>query len=65
MTNGIKKLPYGVSDFVSVREENLYYVDKTMYLPELEDQAHTLIYIHYCPRKKLTIRYNALYIKSF
>lgn len=45
MTNGIKKLPYGVSDFVSVREENLYYVDKTMYLPELEDQAHTLIYI--------------------
>lgn len=49
MTNGIKKLPYGVSDFVSVREENLYYVDKTMYLPELEDQAHTLIYIR--PRR--------------
>lgn len=49
MLNGIKKLPYGVSDFVSVREENLYYVDKTMYLPELEDQAHTLIYIR--PRR--------------
>ena len=47
--NGIKKLPYGLSDFVSVREENLYYVDKTMYLPELEDQAHTLIYIR--PRR--------------
>ncbi|MDD6891485.1 MAG: ATP-binding protein [Bacteroidales bacterium] len=49
MLNGIKKLPYGVSDFVSVRERNLYYVDKTMYLPELEDQPDTLIYIR--PRR--------------
>ena len=28
----IKQIPYGVADFVSVRERNLYYVDKTMYL---------------------------------
>ena len=34
----IKQIPYGVADFVSVRERNMYYVDKTMYLQELEAQ---------------------------
>ena len=33
----IKRIPYGVSDFVYVMEQNCYYVDKTMYLPLLED----------------------------
>ena len=44
-----KQVPYGVSDFVSVRERNLYYVDKTMFLPELEKQPDTLIFIR--PRR--------------
>lgn len=29
----IKGIPYGVANFEQVRKENLYYVDKTMYLP--------------------------------
>ena len=30
--DNIKEIPYGVADFVVMREQNLYYVDKTMYL---------------------------------
>ena len=45
----IRQIPYGVSDFRSVRESNLYYVDKTMYIKALEDQARTLIFIR--PRR--------------
>lgn len=32
----VKRIPYGVADFERVIEENMYYVDKTMYLPLLE-----------------------------
>lgn len=28
--DGIRQIPNGVSDFVSIREDNLYYIDKTM-----------------------------------
>ena len=28
----VKQIPYGVADFESVIERDLYYVDKTMYL---------------------------------
>ncbi|MDY4527354.1 MAG: AAA family ATPase, partial [Parabacteroides sp.] len=45
----IKQVPYGVSDFLSVRECNLYYVDKTMYLPLLESQPCNLFFIR--PRR--------------
>ncbi len=45
----IKEIPYGVSDFITVRDENLYYVDKTMYIPELEKQARNLFFIR--PRR--------------
>ena len=47
--DGIKQIPYGVSDFRSVMEQNLYYVDKSMYLAELEKQPRTLIFIR--PRR--------------
>lgn len=40
----IKQVPYGVSDFVTVREQNLYYVDKTMYLSLLEQQPRNVFY---------------------
>ena len=40
--NQLKEVPYGVSDFDVVRRDNLYYVDKTMYLPKLESQARNL-----------------------
>ena len=45
----IKQIPYGVADFVSVRERNMYYVDKTMYLQELEAQPDCLFFIR--PRR--------------
>ena len=45
----IKQIPYGVSDFRSVIEQNLYYVDKSMYIEELERQSRTLIFIR--PRR--------------
>ena len=47
--NTIKRIPYGVSDFVNVMERNQYYVDKTMYIPKLEDEADNLFFIR--PRR--------------
>ena len=47
--NGVKELPYGVQDFVTIVEQNIYYVDKTMYIPELESQARNLFFIR--PRR--------------
>ena len=44
-----KRVPYGVSDFVKVVEQNQYYVDKTMYLPMLEDEPSYLFFIR--PRR--------------
>ena len=44
-----KRVPYGVSDFVRVIRENQYYVDKTMYIPMLEEQPDYLIFIR--PRR--------------
>jgi len=32
-----KKIPYGIADFKLIQDENYYYVDKTRYLPLLED----------------------------
>jgi hypothetical protein len=34
--NIIRLLPYGESDFATIRRENRYYVDKTMFIPALE-----------------------------
>jgi hypothetical protein len=34
--NKIKRIPYGVSDFEVVSRPDEYYVDKTMFIPELE-----------------------------
>lgn len=36
-TKKAPQIPYGISDFVRMRTENYYYVDKTMYLPMIED----------------------------
>ena len=44
-----KRIPYGVSDFVDIIERNQYYVDKTMYLPMIEDEADSLFFIR--PRR--------------
>ena len=41
----IKGIPYGVARFDEVRNENFYYVDKTMYLPLLENTSKYLFLI--------------------
>ncbi len=45
----IKEVPYGISDFSRLRRDNMYYVDKTMYLPLLEEEASYLFFIR--PRR--------------
>ena len=45
----VKQVPYGVADFAMVIEQNLYYVDKTMFIPELEKQPRNLFFIR--PRR--------------
>ena len=45
----VKRVPYSISDFVKLRDQNNYYVDKTMYLPQLEDEAVNLFFIR--PRR--------------
>lgn len=45
----VKQIPYGMSNFEDVIMQNRYYVDKTMYIPLLEDQANYLIFIR--PRR--------------
>ena len=47
--NEVKRIPYGVSNFIGVIEQNCYYVDKTMYLPMLEDCPNNLFFIR--PRR--------------
>ena len=43
------KIPYGVSDFKTIRNEGLYYVDKTMYLAKLEERDRFVFFVR--PRR--------------
>ncbi len=45
----IKKIPYGISDYSRIRSQNYYYVDKTTYLPTLENAGSYLFFIR--PRR--------------
>ena len=45
----VKGIPYGVARFEDVRNGSFYYVDKTMYLPLLEDTGNYLFLIR--PRR--------------
>lgn len=49
MEQQVKLVPYWVADFATVIEQNLYYVDKTMFIPELEKQPRNLFFIR--PRR--------------
>ena len=49
MTGHIKRLPYGISDFKQVVREGKYYVDKTMFLPQMEETDNFLFLIR--PRR--------------
>ena len=50
--NVAKRVPYGIQDFVQVIEQNCYYVDKTAYIPKLEDCPNNLFCIR--PRRFMT-----------
>ena len=39
----MKKLPYGISDYERLKENDYYYVDKTMYIEKLENLAEPYI----------------------
>ena len=49
MEGKIKRLPYGIADFEDLRKQGRYCVDKTMFIPELEDAANFLFLIR--PRR--------------
>ena len=43
------KIPYGVSDFRTIRNEGLYYVDKTRYLAQMEARDRFIFFVR--PRR--------------
>ena len=45
----IKRLPYGISDFKQLRREGKYFVDKTMFLPVMEEADNFLFLVR--PRR--------------
>ena len=45
----MKKIPYGISDFKAVLNENFYYIDKTVFIEKLEDYGRFLYLIR--PRR--------------
>lgn len=47
--NQVKGIPYGISDFNRMRNDNFYFVDKTMYLPLIEKMPSYLFLIR--PRR--------------
>ena len=47
--SGVKRLPYGISDFTDLRRQNMYYADKTQYIPTMEAAGNFLFLIR--PRR--------------
>lgn len=45
----LKKIPYGISSYKTIKHENYYYVDKTAYIPLLEEMGKFLFLIR--PRR--------------
>lgn len=45
----VKGIPYGIANFSRIIDQNLYYIDKTMYLPKLENVTNYLFLIR--PRR--------------
>ena len=45
----MKKIPYGISDFERIKTDNYYYIDKTHFIPEIEDAPDYLFFLR--PRR--------------
>ncbi|MCP5048743.1 MAG: AAA family ATPase [bacterium] len=48
-TADVKKIPYGITDYELIRQENYYYVDKTRYLITIDEAGRYLFFIR--PRR--------------
>ena len=44
-----KRLPYGIPDFTWIRSQNNYWIDKTMFIPKMEEAGYFLYLIR--PRR--------------
>ena len=44
-----KRLPYGMQNWEDVRLQNYYYVDKTRFIPQIEEPNHYFFFIR--PRR--------------
>ena len=49
MSTNFKRIPYGIADFKQVRNENLYFVDKTIFFEKMERAGHFLFLVR--PRR--------------
>ena len=45
----LRRLPYGETDYVTIRKENSYYVDKTAFIPYFENAAKYIMFLR--PRR--------------
>ncbi len=43
MSEKIKGIPYGVSDFEKIRIKDKYFIDKTRFIPLLEDYEYVFL----------------------
>ncbi len=41
------KFPYGISDFYTLITEKYFYVDRTHFLPELEETGQQLLFLRH------------------
>jgi len=65
----LKKIPYGLSDFKRIKTENWYYIDKTKYIEEVENESSFLFFLR--PRRfgkslvlNMLLAYYDIYYKS-
>ena len=49
MSTNFKRMPYGIADFKQIRNENLYFVDKTMFFEKMERAGNFLFLVR--PRR--------------
>lgn len=60
----VKGIPYGISDFNRMRNENFYFVDKTMYLPLIEEMpSYPFPYSSETFRKKPVPKHDAYLLR--
>ena len=59
----VKGIPYGISDFNRMRNENFYFVDKTMYAPYRGNAQLPFPYSSETFRKKLIPKHDAYLLR--